>query len=193
MESTRQAARIVEARFSRLKVGNSPVEIHQPASEEDVLSLHDIVSDLFDENYHAGMTQKAHLRLLPNLQKFMETHCRITTYMFVVSRCQDQSCDFCGNEPSRLGHLVSHVSLRDPPLPKPDDANKGHYMKYSSLKGQFQMKVTVPPWMCLLKTKLKQKTERTQTRAPNRRMALVFSDRNAWCIILDAKNATQPG
>ena len=39
MESTKSPARIIEERFSRLKVGNSLVDIHKSASEHDICAF----------------------------------------------------------------------------------------------------------------------------------------------------------
>ena len=39
MESTKSPARIIEERFSRLKVGNSIVDIHKSASEHDICAF----------------------------------------------------------------------------------------------------------------------------------------------------------
>ena len=86
---------------------------NQPASEHDICALHGVIKALFDDDYHSGLTQKAHLAKLPLLSQFMKVHCRISTYMFVVSRCQDSACDFCGDEPSRCGPLAQSLSLHE--------------------------------------------------------------------------------
>ena len=136
MESTKSPARIIEERCSRLKVRNPPVDIHKLASEHDICALHGVIKTLFDEDYHSGLTWKVHLAKLSLLSQFMKVHCRISTYMFVISRCQDSSHDFYGDDSSRCGPLAQSLSKHNPPLPRLDISNPGHYMKYDEIKEQ---------------------------------------------------------
>ena len=73
--------------------------------------------------------------------------------MFVVSRCQDSSCDFCGDDSSRCGPLAQSLSKHDRPLPRLDISHPCHYMKYDEIKDQLSDESCLPSFDVLKQDK----------------------------------------
>lgn len=67
---------------------------------------------------------------------FMKRHCRVSTYIFVIRRCDDDGCLVCGHgRTPRSGGLFEDISVHDPPLPSMT-ANKTSYASFDTLKGK---------------------------------------------------------
>ena len=95
-----------------------------------------MLTDIIDPNYtHELKTHKDKAKL-PELRRFMKTHCRVSTYMFVIRRCEQEGCFVCGHgRTPRCGGLFDDISMHDPPLPSMK-ANRTSYASFDTLKGQ---------------------------------------------------------
>ena len=66
----------------------------------------------------------------------MKRHCRVSTYMFVIRRCDEDDCLVCGHgRTPRSGGLFEDISVHDPPLPSMT-ANGTSYASFDTLKGK---------------------------------------------------------
>jgi hypothetical protein len=121
-------------RFGRLHCGARSVQVHAATTDNDVLSMQDVITDMVDENYTPSMTQKKHLRELPGVAAFIQAHCESSMYMFRIQKCKDPKCLTCTSE-RRSGELFDQISPHDPPLPSKARADDAHYLHYDALKG----------------------------------------------------------
>ena len=87
-------------RFNQMKLKEDPVECANAASDEEVdeffTLLHFIEPSLSPNNL-----TKAILKTSPALQKFLDTYCSSSHYVFQIRKCLDTSCYYCQQHPLR--------------------------------------------------------------------------------------------
>ena len=134
MASTAAPIKVISDRFTRLRCGDHAVQMQDPATDNDILSMHDVIADVFDSNYNQNMTQKKNLRDLPNVSAFINSHCRTSAYMFCIRKCEDEKCIMCVDR--RSGKMYENLSPHDPPLPSKANKLDQSYLHFKELSGK---------------------------------------------------------
>ena len=127
--------------FRRMSLKDSPFEVVDPASEEE-LRLYSDALMVFGENI-GSLTEKKDLNKFPLLKKFLETHAVERTYYFQVFKCNHENCTF-------------HKPLRGDPA-KP----LGDPVPYTDEDGTTHFKLGLDPEENFLPSKLEDITKQS--------------------------------
>ena len=125
IDSVQQPKALIETVFKQLKMKEETFNIFEPATSEEILTCMKTLQTL-------GITQvnlkKDQITKYPKLQKFLESHCKITCYMFSVIKCTDVACITCKPPRSSFYHNLHH-------LPDPMPAGNEHFKSFDELYG----------------------------------------------------------
>ena len=119
--------RIIEDRFSRLKLKDQFIRVIDPISEEAVDTLKRHLRELFP-TLDLNKLQKTFTKKDVTYQEWVQKHCRLTNYAFQIRKCQDRDC--C------LPPTLTEEELFWLPDPVLDKDDKDHYLKYKQVKGK---------------------------------------------------------
>jgi hypothetical protein len=106
LDSIKPVIELVNGRYKHMRLKESPVEVHTPASDDQIAKLFKSVNDaLCGGKLEMDRLCQTDIQYSPELIEFMERHCVAHHYMFQVKKCNDQqrdSCDHCQLHPPRL-------------------------------------------------------------------------------------------
>ena len=83
MESVHPVLMILEGRFGRLKIKGEPIQIHKPATDDEVSNFFNILH-IIDPVLDANKMTHADLKKSSRLTDWIDRHCRSRQYMFQV-------------------------------------------------------------------------------------------------------------
>ena len=115
-----------------MKLKEDPVECANAASDENVDEFFTLLH-FIEPSVSPNNLTKAILKTSPALQKFLETHCSSSHYVFQIRKCLDTSCYYCQQHPLRMDP-AKFQKLSMLPLPLLDDT-KEHYCLFTQLYG----------------------------------------------------------
>ena len=129
------AKEVVENRFQRLIYSGQQVQVHQSATAQAISQFLQTATRI-DSSIDTSNTDLKQKDLInkPQLEKFLETHCKLRQFSFQVKKCGDDICEFGVCKPPRLPQEIFNC-LNWLPDPIHDDDSPGHYKGYHSLKG----------------------------------------------------------
>lgn len=132
LESVSPVITILNERFRKLVWQEEVVEVHQPADEESIQSMKEMLK-LLDENIQADALPND-LSKFPQLKDFMDHHCRCRHYSFQIKKCTRQECAYCTLNPPRLSDEIFEKLhyLPDPVLGKDGDT----YLPFNEVYGK---------------------------------------------------------
>ncbi|XP_061174856.1 uncharacterized protein LOC133183999 [Saccostrea echinata] len=120
---------ILRERFKHLRWKGENVCVHDPASQEEMYALVEMLKVL-DENIHCD----ANLSTLQStaIDAFLESHSRSRQYSFQIKKCMADNCGYCVLNPPRLPDDVFR-GLHFVPDPTQDE--NGQYKDFQDLYG----------------------------------------------------------
>ena len=110
-------------RFSNLTTSGNPVIVTPRVPKEGVTTLHNRLKQIAPA-YTPKIMLKDHLKKVPEIVSFIESHTIITPYSFSVQKCNDIGC--CGN--IRTPVNVSDLAMQRQPTPRADIGRVGHFL-----------------------------------------------------------------
>lgn len=119
--------RIIENRFSRLKLKEEFFRVIDPISEENIDILKRHLRELFP-TLDLTKLQKSFTKKNSTYQEWIQNHCKMTNYAFQIRKCQDRNC--C------LPPTLTEQELFWLPDPVLDTEDTDHYLKYKQVKGR---------------------------------------------------------
>ena len=92
-KSMKEPIDFLTERFSQLKTSERNVVVTPRVGSDILDSLHSWLEEM-EPAYSPSITLKEHLKKVPKLVEFMDTHCVITPYSFSIQKCGAEMC--CG-------------------------------------------------------------------------------------------------
>ncbi|XP_046341796.2 uncharacterized protein LOC124122725 [Haliotis rufescens] len=87
--------KLLEERFSQLKVKGDAVIINSAANNESVENFFGILKDHIDDKLDMNKLTKKDLEKSDKLNDFMDRHCRCRQYIFQIKKCDPHRVDDC--------------------------------------------------------------------------------------------------
>ncbi|XP_062607328.1 uncharacterized protein LOC134269121 [Saccostrea cucullata] len=132
-ESLEPTLSLLKHRFSKLKLHNRNVVVHDAATFEEIKNLSDVL-DLFKDTEDSCSVIECNEKNAPKkLKDFIDKHCRARQYSFQIKKCTAQ-CWYCTLNPKRLPG--------DNPLHWLPDPTKGPDGTYQSLEDLMDTETT---------------------------------------------------
>ena len=110
-------------RFAKLTTGGKPVIVTPRVPKQRVTTLHNHLKQI-DPACTLSIMTKEHLKKVPKLVSFMNTHTIITPYSFSIQKCDKVEC--CGNIRTPLD--VRNLAMQRQPTPRADPNRAGHFL-----------------------------------------------------------------
>ena len=123
---------LLNDRFGRMKLKESPLCTNPGASHQDIQTMFDEIQQIDDTLEMDKMTQKDQKKAEKWL-KFKADHCKCSNYSFQIKKCTNVECTYCKNNPSQIPDFDSIHFLPDP---EPDPTNKEHYLPFEKMYGK---------------------------------------------------------
>ena len=120
---------LIKAVFSRLHLKENNIKVRDAIIDREAERF--FAKTNLGENLKCT-DQKDDLSDRPKLQQYLQHCCRLRNYFVSIKKCGEATCTIC--LPPRLPNEVFQ-SVNHLPDPTPDDANEGHYLKFSEVFG----------------------------------------------------------
>ena len=112
--------------FSKVEVDERPVKVYprvKPQVEQRLISH----VKKIDPGFKPDQCRAEDLRKMSKMPSWMDIHCRITPYSFIIQRCGDVQC--CGVFRSPTENGIRDLAMQLQPTPRLDPTRKGHYYR----------------------------------------------------------------
>ena len=115
----------ISQRFSRLETGNRPVVVTPRVPSEAVTALHEQLEKI-DPAYSPSVFLKEHLKDVPMLVAFIDSHVAATPYSYSIQKCNNVAC--CGELRTPVANGIRDLVMQRQPTPQVDTKRKGHFL-----------------------------------------------------------------
>ena len=116
----------ISDRFSYLKTADRPVVVTPRVPPEAVSALHDQLARI-DPAYSCAVFLKDHLKNVPKLIEFIDSHVVATPYSYSIQRCTNVAC--CGEMRSPVENGIRELVMQRQPTPQAETHRKGHFLR----------------------------------------------------------------
>ena len=131
LQSMQPVIDLLNGRFTRMKLKDSPLSTYTGASEDDIQKVFDEVHQI-DNILQMDKLVKKELKKTENWQPFVAKHCKCSHYSFQVKKCTLVDCLYCQCNPTQTPDF-SQIHFLPNPEPTPD---KLHYLSFDQLYGK---------------------------------------------------------
>jgi len=115
----------ISQRFSRLETGDRPVVVTPRVPSEAVTALHEQLEKI-DPAYSPSVFLKEHLKNVPMLVAFIDSHVVATPYSYSIQKCNNVAC--CGELRTPVANGIRDLVMQRQPTPQVDTKRKGHFL-----------------------------------------------------------------
>lgn len=122
---------LLNGRFARMKLKESPLSTYTGASESDIQEMFNEVL-LIDSTLQIDKLVQKELKKANEWQSFIANHCKCSHYSFQVKKCTRVDCLYCQSNPIQTPNFNQVYFLPDPE-PTPD---KLHYLPFDQMYGK---------------------------------------------------------
>ena len=134
-QSLKSPIDIVSERFSSLELCGRKVDVVARCDETAREDLYQALKSI-DPNYVKTIRLKSEAKKIPQLVRFMHSHCERTPYSFAITKCDTRKtgCRICG--PVRCPESLRPLVMQLQPTPVLDKKREGHFVgRESALEG----------------------------------------------------------
>ena len=114
----------IARRIALVKAGNHYITVRPRVPVQNVDKLHDQLKRI-DPAYTPAVCKKEHLKDVPKLVAFAESHAVVNPYSFDIKKCDNVDC--CGGIRTPID--VRELAMQRQPTPRRDPHRKGNFLR----------------------------------------------------------------